>query len=173
MLESAVQVIYLAQFPLESPMWFGKPGHFARELMRSHPDKKPPKNVPPNSKEMVDRFTKQNPERSKTLNAIYDSWVLMSKGAHPTSEGMRQTTTDDNALYVVGATHVDDLCLVGFDHGLFAIDRLLSVLAALRPQTEEWMTKHAALTSSIGNWRKATAKALGIADFIAPDEDIS
>lgn len=177
MVESVVQSAYLMAFPGESPLWYGKPGRRAREHAATHPNEKLPEEFeygPPGCTKMVKRFREEfseNPQWVSTLDAMYDSWKLMSKGSHPTTEGMRQTTTDDSSFHVVGSTYVEDLCLVAFDHGLLAIDRQLGALAHLKPQTEEWTAKHAALAQDMRNWRRATKEKLSLTDFSSPEEE--
>lgn len=171
MLESTVQVLYLAAFPLESPLWFGKPGHFARESMKANPGNQPPRFIPPSCKKMVDKLTEHVPQWGDGLKIVYDSWALMSKGSHPTSEGMRQTETESDTFHVIGATYVEELCITGFDHGLSAVNRLLHALNSVKPQSEEWNAQHDTLTNAIVAWRQATAKQLGITDFTAPEEE--
>jgi len=169
MLESTLQVLYLAACPLESPMWFGKPGYCARELINAN--KKPPKFVPPNSMQMVEQLTKYVPQWGDGLKVVYDSWALMSRGAHPASEGMRQTEPESDTFHVIGPTYVEDLCLTGFDHGLSAVNRQLHALNILKPQSEDWNAQHDALTEAMAKWRQETANKLGITDFTAPEEE--
>lgn len=173
-LESVIQSIYLETFTLESPLWFGKPGRFARDLVKANPSKKPPKNIPPNCKEMVERLKKEYSARpiwGTRLDSMYDSWVLMSKGSHPTAEGMRQTNTNGNTSYRFDPTYFEDLCLVGFDHGLAAVNRQLISLSSVKPQPQEWTDRRAALSKAIDDWRQTLEDKQEITDLVAPEEE--
>ena len=83
---------------------------------------------------------KQHPEMDGTdfLDNVYANWQLMSKGAHPTGEGITQTTGEGEGRFVFGATYNRDLCPLGFDHGLFAVPLLVQALGWVRPQVEDW-----------------------------------
>lgn len=157
MLESLLQYHYLDIHPEESPLWYGMPGQRARETERANPQKKSKAYEPPKCKVMVDHLKRDVVPLAALYDRIYGSWRLMCKGAHPSAEGVKQTTGDDDGKHEFGATYDRELSLVGFDHGLFALSLLLQALVLLKPQTEEWQSGFDDLRQEISTWRQSMA----------------
>jgi hypothetical protein len=148
MLETFVQYLYVAIAPDEAKRWYKQPGGLEAQSRT------------PGCRFMVDEI-KQRPDLAPPdfMEKVYTAWALMSKGAHPTGEGIHQTAGDEEGrFFVIGAAYDRDFCLTGFDHGLFAIDNLLVALVGLRKQSDEWQAKWEALRPDVSHWRESTAE---------------
>lgn len=62
----------------------------------------------------------------------------LDKGAHPTLEGLLQTTGEGIGRHVIGATFKHPMALLALDAGIWANSLLLKELDHLRPQSNEW-----------------------------------
>lgn len=72
------------------------------------------------------------------LKNVVDFTTKMHKGAHPTGEGLVQTMAEGAGRYVLGSTYRRSMALLALDAGIFANLLLLSELAQLKPQNENW-----------------------------------
>lgn len=145
MLETFVQYCYVAVTPMEAVRWYEQPGGPDAQAQT------------PGCKRMLD-VIKQNSQlglHASFYDSIYDSWKLMSKGSHPSGQGITQTRTSDEAKLLFGATYHEKLCLAGFDHGLYAVDKLLHALVSLREQSDEWKLQFTAVRTKTTAWRAA------------------
>lgn len=152
MLETFVQFLYVEVCPDEAKLWYRQPGGLKAQAKT------------PRCTKMIDTI-KAHPDLDTTSNKvqiwdeIYDSWLLMSKGSHPTGQGITQTIGDGQGKFVIGSTYDDELSAVGFDHGLFAILLLAQALSWVRPQDEAWRTELASLWNKVSAWRTTLAAA--------------
>lgn len=145
MLETFVQYCYVAVAPMEAAHWYEQPGGLDAQTKT------------PGCKHMIN-VIKQHPQlglHAGFYDSIYDSWNLMSKGSHPSGQGITQTRTSDEAKLLFGATYREELCLVGFDHGLYAVDKLLHALVSSREHTDEWRSDLASTRAKTAAWRAA------------------
>lgn len=151
MVETFIIILYIQVKPEKYQLWYENP---------TDPESKT--KTPP-ARHMVkvlkkSQFMKQISFSRRNVERIFDSWSLMSKGPHPTGEGIVQTRSDRaGTKFVIGATYDEHLCLVGFDHGLYALNSLLGCLAVLRDQDEAWTSARKELGSEIHNWRPEIA----------------
>lgn len=153
MLETLVQYLYVVIKPEEANRWYRQPGGPAAQSKS------------PSMRKMVDAI-KADPRLAATagfIDKVYKSWILMSKGSHPTGEGIKQTVADDGR-FVFGATYDREMVLVGFDQGLFAVMMLLQGLQWLRPQDQGWADALDKWRADLRAWRLRTKAALGISD---------
>ncbi len=147
MLETFIQYLYVAIKPDEAKLWYKQPGGPEAQGRT------------PGCRFMVNAI-KQRPDLAPPdfMEKVYAAWDLMSKGSHPTGQGIHQTVGDEEGrFFVIGATYDHDFCLTGFDHGLFAINNLLVALAGLRKQSDEWQAKRETLRGDVSLWRKSMA----------------
>ena len=100
------------------------------------------------------------PGISKAYEASFLSWKLMCRGAHPSAEGLVQTMGETEGMHVVGATYDRGLCLVGFDHGIYALGLLATWLGALKPQEEEWKSAQRWCDEAYAAWQRKAAEEL-------------
>jgi hypothetical protein len=63
----------------------------------------------------------------------------MSKGAHPTSEGLVQTMGESAGRHVLGANFQRNMALLALDSGAYANLLLSTEIVQLRPQDENWI----------------------------------
>jgi hypothetical protein len=158
MLESFFQCVYLALFPEESPLWYGKPGALAAAEAARKTGKKQLEHEPPGCWCMSKRLGGAMPSVEPFYETVYRAWKLMCKGAHPSAEGTTQTHTADQGRFDFGATYNEELFLVGFDNGIFAVILLMRVLSGVRPQAAEWERALDSLDSRVSAWRAALAE---------------
>lgn len=126
MLESSAQTMYIVLFPDRTDPWqVGKKNPAMRFL--------------------IDQIKSQlkksgfQPELAERFERLYRSWALMSKGAHPTGEGLLQTKpTVEDPRNIVGPAYRPNLSHVAFDHGLWALQMLLLALHSLGRTNSEW-----------------------------------
>jgi hypothetical protein len=146
MLETFVQCIYARFEPDEARRWREKQGGMSAQT------------DPPGMKVMCQTL-KANPgikgsELVALLDEVYARWRLMSKGSHPSGVGLRQTATEDSLFHSIGGTYQRDLCLAGFNTGLFSSVHLLPLtLILLRPEAREQVEKWGRLRMEVEAWR--------------------
>lgn len=147
MLETFVQYVYVGVRPEEVMLWY------------KNSDAPDAQTKTPGCRQMVDFIKQQQDLESPAFfDRIYDAWSLMSKGTHPTGQGIYQTVGDEGGkAFVFGATYHRNSCLVGFDHGLFATMQLLTALVGLCSQDDEWKSKLTDLQNEIDAWRESLA----------------
>jgi hypothetical protein len=99
------------------------------------------------------------------MDKVYNSWQLMSKGAHPSGVGIQQTVGDGETQHLIGATYRRDLCLAGFDIGLFAVATLLpQALRQVKPEIGSWSDEWKRVSEDAGAWRTAHEAELRAAE---------
>lgn len=163
MLESFAQILFVDANPAQARRWYAGEAGGAEQ-----PD-------PPSMKIMVQDIKAYR--ELQTMNGrnlfdwLYHSWRLMSKGAHPSGAGIRQTESDRDDFFVFGATYHPELCLLGFDHGLFAVAALLPLaLNSERTQDEAWNAEWTRLRRDVSAWREArTAEVEAAEGELPPD----
>lgn len=143
MLESFIQYLYVGVNPSEARLWYRQPGGLAAQK------------DPPGCTAMVKAIEKCQIDQAfkTTARSAHRSWRLMCKGAHPSGEGLTQTTTDDDARFNLGAIYKPDLCLVGFDHGLYAASLLLLGIMGVRTLDETWKGDYKGWGDDVALWR--------------------
>jgi hypothetical protein len=113
MLETFAQCLYVSFNPDESEHWYEQEGGIAAQI------------DPPGMKEMCQAIQAEPSFRrtkvSGFMDRVYNSWQLMSKGAHPSGVGIRQSEGEDATKHLIGATYHHELALPGFEIGLFAV----------------------------------------------------
>jgi hypothetical protein len=153
MIETVIQDIYLLLYPEEFVLWYADPGE-------EQVDKQTP------SCWVMVEAIKQSPNlaehglKVEFIDELRKAWKLMSKGAHPTGEGINQTRSTDGSRLVFGAVYNRDYCLTGLDNGFFALNLLLVGLCGLQEQSIDWKAERASLAQEIGEWRIRTAQDL-------------
>ena len=127
MLEIRVQCLYVAVKPEETTRWYRHPEHSSARAES------------PKMFRMVEAVNADPrlADTAQVLDSIYASWKLMSKGSHPTGEGIKQTVAGVGQ-FTFGATYDRHLALIGFHQGLYAVGMLLKGLSWLRPQDQTW-----------------------------------
>ncbi len=73
------------------------------------------------------------------LKIVERLWKEMSKGAHPTGEGLVQTMGEGAGRHVLGANFQRNMALLALDSGILANHLLLTELFHLIPQDEKWV----------------------------------
>jgi hypothetical protein len=148
MLESYIQFLYVAVCPEDAKKWYRQPGG---------PDAQA---EPPGFGSMA-KDIKAHPlwTAEDLIDKVGASWKLMCKGAHPSGEGISQTTAEEDG-FVFGATYKKDMALAGFDHGFYALTMLLSGLSALRIQGETWTQQFESWHRDVDAWRKQVGDAM-------------
>ena len=163
MLETFAQCFYVDRNPDASRHWNEQPGGIDAQI------------DPPGMKQMCQTIQAES-EFAFTkvpgfMDRVYNSWHLMSKGTHPSGVGIRQTEGEVETKYLIGATYNPDLCLAGFDIGLFAVGTLLpQALRMTKPKIGPWSDEWARIEDEIGVWRKAKAAALQAAEGMDLEE---
>lgn len=147
MVESYIAFLYIAVDPSEYHLWYSDDDGINRKT--------------PRCKRMTDVLKGSEELRKlgftpEAIDKIYASWSLMAKGSHPTGEGIVQTVDETGARYIVGATYIRTHCLIGFDHGLYALSNLLSCIAVLGGPSQnrvEWNEQRKRLSKDMTDWR--------------------
>jgi len=145
MIESIVLFHYVNLRPIEALLWYdeGAP-HQPRKT--------------PACRKMIDALkvaSGDDHDQRMEWERIYGAWDSMSKGTHPTGEGLYQTVgVVEGKRFVIGPTYDRQLCLIAFDHGLWAVDGLLNRLSKLRVMDVEWQSGRALLKDSIARCRE-------------------
>lgn len=161
LLETFVQHFYLVAEPQEYVRWYDQPNASTKDRMT------------PRCKDMIIKIQGNAALAdigfpADFMNAVYDSWALMSKGSHPTGEGIVQTVDGDVEIrFIYGATYNRRLANTGFDHGLFAIGNLLLALPTIRQQSTEWTDRRQSVRRGISSWREKVAAEMAETDDIA------
>jgi hypothetical protein len=153
MLETFAQCLYVDLNPDESKHWYEQPGGIDAQI------------DPPKMKHVRQTIQAESgfafTKVPGFMDRVYNSWHLMSKGAHPSGVGIRQTESEVETKHLIGATYNPDLCLAGFDIGLFALGTLLpQALRMTKPKIGPWSDEWARIEDEIGVWREANAAAL-------------
>jgi hypothetical protein len=143
MVEAAIQIQYVWLFPDETGRWY-IPSPNSPDL--------PP--TPPACNTMVGKIQRRlkkagvRNESAKYFPAVYDCWLLMTKGTHPSGEGITQVQPSDNdERHIVGPVYREHLVRVGFSHGLFGIRALLPYLDLAGRVDDDWRDK-------FGKWNR-------------------
>jgi hypothetical protein len=153
MLETFVQCLYVHFNPDESRRWYEQEGGIEAQ------------EDPPSMMHMCQsihaepgfKFTKV----PGFMDKVYNAWQLMSKGAHPSGVGIRQTEGEDETKHLIGATYRRDLALAGFDIGLFAVTTLLpQALRMAKPEVGPWSEEWERVEEDVATWRDANAPEL-------------
>lgn len=160
MIESFTQCTWLMLRPSESVRWF--------DLQ----EEKTSSASLPRMKQLVDQIGSdlvaggQSKEKvTAILDRVYRSWRLMSKGSHPSSEGLAQTYGAHDGQLLIGGMYQPDMCLVALDHGLFSVATLLpQALAWIRPQNPDWMADWKKLEADVSAWRSSIAGEVSVAE---------
>ena len=163
MVETFAQCAYVSVHPDQARLWYEQPGGLA-----SQPD-------PPGMLPMVQAIQAHPSGRGGRLSAMMDkayaSWRVMCKGAHPSGEGIGQTRGEGAGKSLFGPTYRRDLCLVGFEHGLFATTGLLlPILGGIRPMDDGWITELEALKDGVDGWLQALKAEILAAEGELPPE---
>jgi hypothetical protein len=157
MLETFVQCLYVRFNPDVSLRWYEQEGGIDAQ------------EDPPSMKQMCQAIQAE-PEFRLTkvpgfMDKVYNSWQLMSKGAHPSGVGIKQTIDEDEKKHLIGATYRPELALAGFDIGLFAITTLLpQVLRMAKPVVGPWSEEWHRVEDDVAVWRDANAADLRAAE---------
>lgn len=157
MLETFVQCLYVSFNPDESEHWYEQPGGIDAQV------------EPPGMNQMCQTIQAEPGFKFSGvpgfMDKVYNSWVLMSKGSHPSGVGIRQTDGDDETKHLIGATYRPDLCLAGLDIGLFAVATLLpQALRMVKPEIGEWSAEWEQISNDAGAWRVAHRPAIRAAE---------
>jgi hypothetical protein len=153
MLETFAQCLYVIFHPDESEHWHEQEGGIAAQI------------DPPSMKTMCQAIQAEPSYRLTGvpgfMDKVYNSWQLMSKGAHPSGVGIRQTYGEGEIRHLIGATYRRDLALAGFDLGLFAVATLLpQALRMAKPEVGPWSDEWEQVSKDAGAWRTAHAAEL-------------
>jgi hypothetical protein len=157
MLETFAQCLYVSLNQDESEHWYEQEGGIAAQ------------EDPPSMKTMCQAIQAE-PEFKFTkvpgfMDEVYNSWQLMSKGAHPSGVGIRQTEGEDETRHLIGATYRRDLTLAGFDIGLFALAMLLpQSLRMAKPEVGPWSEDWERVEEDVAAWRDAHTAELRSAE---------
>lgn len=163
LLETFVQCMYVDFHPDQALLWYEQEGGVAAQV------------DPPSMKTMCQAL-KAEPTLSGTnvrllLDKVYNSWQLMSKGAHPSGVGILQTRQPDTGMGLIGATYREDLCLAGLDHGLFVLGSLIPrALRMTKPTIGAWSDEWNQLKDEIGAWREENKASLLASEGTIPEE---
>lgn len=142
MLESYIQVKYLALHPESSEAWIFSgtrtPGFSKMLTLVLHdPDQLP-----------ADEF------RTEVFQRIKKAWNLLSGGSHPTFLGLVQVRPRiDEEMTFLGSIYRAELALIGFDLGLFAINLLLGASNLMGRTDEKWRRDVDDWAREVGRWR--------------------
>jgi hypothetical protein len=153
MLETYVQCFYVSINPDESELWYEQEGGIAAQV------------DPPSMKTMCQAIQAEPGFRMTGvpgfMDKVYNSWQLMSKGAHPSGVGILQTAGEAPTKHLLGATYRRDLALAGFDIGLFAVATLLpQALRMVKPEIGPWSDEWKQVAKDAAAWRTAHAAEL-------------
>lgn len=168
MVESVIQYLYVATNSEKVKLWYP-------EGLASKSEKTPP------CREMVDSITKYGQPLLEFMkapsdfpNTMYRSWKIMSKGSHPSAEGIHQLNDLTNSgRFLIGAVYNENYCLVGFDHGLFAIANLMRHMVFVKTQSDDWGADFGNLWVDISNWRQKKASQVSKSELLVDDDEIT
>lgn len=160
MVETFAQCTWLELRPSEASRWFDMPAENDDPL------------DPPRMRELVDQIKadliRNGVDKDDVVNKldpIYRSWKLMSKGAHPSGEGLAQLLGDKPGQLLVGGMYQPEMCVVAFNHGLFAIANLLpQALDWHKPQSAVWHEAWKRLEEDVATWRAEMAPEVSAAE---------
>lgn len=163
MLETFIQCMYVSFNPDQAKLWYEQEGGISEQV------------DPPSMKTMCQAISAE-PAFAHTgvkdlVDKIYNSWQLMSKGAHPSGVGITQTMDPETNMGLIGATYREDLCLAGLDIGLFAVGTLIpQALRMAKPEIGTWSKEWAELSKRIGDWRSTNELKLRAGEGMRLDE---
>ena len=148
MLEAFVQCLYVRFNSDEAYRWYEQEGGIAAQ------------EDPPSMKQMCQSINAEPGFKGTGvpgfMDKVYSAWQLMGKGAHPSDVGILQTAGEGETNHLIGATYRPDLCLAGFDIGLFAVGTLLpQALRMAKLQLGPWSDEWEQLSKEVGDWRAA------------------
>jgi hypothetical protein len=157
MLETFVQCLYVSFNPDETEHWHEQEGGIAAQV------------DPPSMKTMCQAIQAEPRFRltkvAGFMDRVYNSWQLMSKGAHPSGVGIRQSEGEDATKHLVGATYHPELALPGFEIGLFAVASLLpQALRMVKPEIGPWSEEWERVEDDVAVWREAHSAELRAAE---------
>jgi hypothetical protein len=157
MLETFVQCLYVSFNPDAAYRWYEQEGDISAQV------------DPPSMMHMCQAVTAE-PEFKGTgvpglMDKVYSAWNLMSNGAHPSGVGILQTAGEGDVQHLIGATYRTDLCLAGFDIGLFAVGTLLpQALRMAKPEVGSWSEEWEQVSKDVGEWRSTRQAELRSAE---------
>lgn len=141
MLESSAQSMYVYFFPDKTDAW---------ELGNKNP----------RMRFLIDQIMADlkkrgfESEQVHRFDHLYKSWELMSKGIHPTGEGLLQTRpTVKDPRNIVGPVYRSNLTHIAFDHGLWAVHMLLLLLPSLNRTDDGWQQDFDNWSDDRQTWR--------------------
>lgn len=143
MVETIIQHLYITERPLTAANWYQvDPGHEARQKRTSF-------------FEMVQVIKKSAclAVPDGIVENLYVSWKLMSKGSHPSGEGIVQTLGPRPDQFVFGPNYNFELAFMGFEHGLSALVALVRFSSSSRALDERWVYMIEEVRSEIMAWR--------------------
>jgi hypothetical protein len=163
MLETFVQCIYARFEPDEARLWYEQEGGIGAQK------------DPPGMLAMCQAIQAVPEVKGTRLHELiddtYGAWRLMSKGAHPSGVGIRQTEGESEGKFIIGASYRPDLCLAGFDIGLFAVSLLLpQAIIWAKPEVGKWEAEWEKLATQVIAWRVAHEMELRAAEGDASTE---
>lgn len=133
MLEASIQCIYLSLEPRATPRW--------QASMTQ---------TTPAFASMVDRIANGGVISKVDAQRLKQFVKILDKGNHPSGIGLIQSGTDGEFRF--GPTYEEELYIVGLHSGLNALVILLTVLRALRLQTDDWKTELEQLRLDVADW---------------------
>jgi hypothetical protein len=153
MLETFVQCLYVSFNADESFRWYEQEGGIDEQV------------DPPSMKHMCQAIQAESEFKFTKvpgfMDKVYNSWQLMSKGAHPSGVGIRQTEGENETKHLFGATYRPELALPGFDIGLLALTMLLpQALRLAKPEVGPWSEELDRIDNDVAAWREANAAEL-------------
>jgi hypothetical protein len=157
MLETFAQCLYMSFNPDDTEHWYEQEGGIAAQT------------DPPSMVTMCQAIQAEPSFRLTKvpgfMDRLYNSWQLMSKGAHPSGVGIRQSDGEDDSKHLIGATYRRDLALPGFDIGLFAVASLLpQALRMVKPEIGRWSEDWERVEDDVAAWREVHSAELRAAE---------
>jgi len=111
---------------------------------------------PPKSFEVVAEIVKSlkasDPEHESRYENMRLSWKFLSKGAHPSGEGILQTQTSDRARFVFEPTYDWRFMIEGLQHGLSATTMLVLTLGERSGLEAGWHDRLNNLNALVKEW---------------------
>lgn len=148
MIETFVIAVYVTIRPMDAQRWFEQPDDPRRSRTKT-----------PYVSHMIKTIRGAGdhvPQHLRDhMDKAYEAWDNMNVGSHPTGEGLFQVVregADEGQRFVVGPTYKQEMCLIGFDHGLYALDKLLVALSLVKDHEQAWIADLARLRQDIRAW---------------------
>lgn len=145
-LESAIHICYLEDFPETSGNWYSIDGRAGEK--------------PPGCLQMRDKIKKKYKGNSaadayvEDIEDSYKVWHLMSKGAHPSGQGLAQLQdVDDPGPRWYGSNYRYDLTILSFDNGFYALSAILTGFYFVKPVDETWSQSFNEWKEHVSEWR--------------------